>query len=406
MKRVLLLLIMIIGQASSTVEDTGGAEGTGVIWPPSTPSLPASLPCPVNPGHLLVIVDPIGPKNEADKGYTTQGKPLDFTVTVSNKGPADVQAELCVLSEECAPQWFSWTTTTLDIPAGATRSESLQVIPDINAVAGKYNFKVDATAKCTYPGADAEFFTVQNYDYASETAVSGSGQFQMSKDVSSMNSGIKSDKDLYFSGSVDALVKNEYLVEQAKGRTPNFQEQDAVDNYNRLIPSDTLSGTETFKSSKVFGGVGAKVIESFDLEKMEFQNQDFNLHQTGSLKKMAEFKTADNFTGYFAIDARQSVPGQRSLNEQEAYSGAFEIARRLVFRDKQTFNGHCFDGSCVNKPAFSTPCFGGSCFTNIQPYSPPCLGVQCMSYPTIVSPCLSGSCSDFAKNLNNFAKSA
>lgn len=406
MKRVLLLLIMIASQASAIVEDIGGAGGTGIIWPPSTPSLPAYPPCPANPGYLLVTVDPTGPKYEADKGYTTQGRPLDFTVTVRNQGPANIRAELCVLPGECGPQWFSWITKTLDIPAGATRSESLQVIPDINTVAGKYYFKVDATATCTYPGSDAACFTVQNYDYASETAVSGSGQFQMSKDVRSMNSGIKSDKDLYFSGSVDALVKNEYLVEQAKGRTPNFQEQDAVDNYNRRMPTDTLAGTETFKSSKVFGGVGAKVIESFDLEKMEYKNQDFSLHQTGSLKKMAEFKTADNFTGYFAIDARQSVPGQRSMNEKEAYLGSFEIARRLVFRDKPTFSESCFDGSCINKPAFSMPCFGGSCFTNIPPYSPPCLGSRCISNPIITSPCLSGSCSDFANSLNNFARSA
>jgi hypothetical protein len=98
-------------------------------------------------------------------------------------------------------------------------------------------------------------FQVQGYDYASETAVSGTGQFQINKDVRSMSSGIKSNKAVSVSGSVDALVKNEYLVDEAKGRNSNFEEKDQVDNYQALQAGDALQGTESFKSSAVFGGV-------------------------------------------------------------------------------------------------------------------------------------------------------
>ncbi|MCJ7443166.1 MAG: hypothetical protein MUO26_01305 [Methanotrichaceae archaeon] len=391
MRIILLLVFMMAFQAAATVEDTGGGKGAGVISPPSVPSLPSSPPCPINQGHLIVLIDLIGPESEEDKGYTVQGRPLDFVVTADNKGPTEVEAELCVLPDNCAPQWFSWTTKTLSIPAGASRSEGLQVTPDVNAVAGEYKFKVEASAKCSQPGKANGCFRVQNYDYASETSVSGTGDFQMSKDIRSMNSGIRSDKDLNFSGSVDALVKNEYLVEQAKGRTPNFQEQDAVDNYNSVDDGDTLKGSEVFKSSKVFGGVGAKITETYDLKQMEYKMQDFNLHQTGSLKKMAEFKTADNFTGYFELDAKQSIPGQRSQKEQERYNGSFEIARRFVFRDMPTYGPICFDGSCADKPAINLPCFSGSCLTIPIPYRPPCF---------------TGSCAGFLQNLNNFANSA
>jgi hypothetical protein len=390
MKKILFLLIMMgLQVVSATVEDLGGVDTSGAIWPPPTPYMPTYLPCPVYQGRIHVEIDPTGPIHEVDKGYTTQGRPLDFTITARNEGPAEVKADLCILPENCAAQWFSWTTKTFILPAGASRSENLPVTPDINAVAGKYKFKVDASARCAYPGSACAHFTVQNYDYASETSVSGTGQFQMSKDVRSMNTGIKSDKDLNFVGSVDDLVKNEYLVEQARGRTPNFQEQDAVDNYNSLGVG-ALKGTEVFRSSRVFGGVGARITEKFNLDQMDYKNQDFKLHQTGSLKNMAEFKTADNFTGFLALDARQSVPGQRSMNEREAYSGAFEIARRLIFRDV---------------PTLGEPCFGGSCFTNSPP-NKPCLGYQCYGNPTFSSPCLSGSCTNFVKNLNNFARSA
>jgi len=263
----------------------------------------------------------------------------------------EVEAEVSIKPEDCAPEWFSWTSTTLTIPAGVSRSKTLQVQPDMNAVAGEYRFGVDASAKCCRSGEAKTKFKVQAFDYASETVVSGTGQFQINKNVRSMNSGIKSTKNVLFDGSVDALVKNEYLVDQAKGKNPNFEEQDAVDNY--VGPG--LIGTESFKSSAVFGGVGARVKESYDVQQMEFKNQDFTLHQTGSLKKMAEFKTADNFTGYFLIDAKQTIPGQRSLKEYEEYIGSFEIERRILFRDDTKSSQPCQDADCLKTPGYSFP---------------------------------------------------
>jgi hypothetical protein len=393
----LAFLIACQVSATANVEDPTGGRVSGINWPPSVPSLPASSPCPINPGCLIVSLDLTGPQEEPDKAYTTQGRPLNFVITVTNKGPTEVETELCVISDNCPYQWFSWTSETKNIPAGVSRSVDLQVKPDVNAMAGEYNFRVDASAKCTKPGSDTSRFKVQEYDYASETYVSGTGNFTMSKDVRSLNRGIKSDKDLNFSGSVDELVKNEYLVEQARGRTPNFQEQDAVNNYDSQ-GWGTLEGSEDFKSSRIFGGVGAKVAEKFDLAKMEYKNQDFNLHQTGSLKNMAEFVTAAEFTtndnvspGYFILDAKQSIPGQRSMKEYEEYIGSFEIARRFVFRDKPAYNYPCSDGSCNNKPVINLPCLSGSCLSFPQPYKPPCM---------------SGSCAKFVNNLNAFANLA
>jgi hypothetical protein len=396
MKRLLLILILMTYQASATVEDPGGDMngGTGSNWPnPVVPSLPTYLPsaCPDPILCLEVSLDLTGPELKSkeanrDAGYITQGKILEFLVNVKNDGPNEVEAELGVSSKSCPPEWFSWTTESLVIPSGSTRSKVLQVRPDINAVPGRYDIIVDASAKCCESKPGKGSFTVQVLDYASETAISGTGQFRLDKNVRSMNSGIKSHKDIVFSGSVDAMVKNEYLVDQSKGNNPNFEEKDAVDNYNALVPGDSLVGTESFKSSAVFGGVGAKVQESYNVLQMEFKNQDFNLHQTGSRKKTAEFSTADNFTGFYLIDAKQTIPGQRSLKEHEEYLGSFEINRRLLFRNQPTFNAQCFEGDCANKPsiAISPRGDGGHGFT---------------------SPCLSGSCSKFTKALNAFSES-
>jgi hypothetical protein len=404
---LVLISIMMAFQATASVQDPGSVSAgpvPGAVWPPTVPSLPPSLPCPYIQGSFIVSIELSGPECEEDKAFTTQNRPIDFVVTVTNKGPSAAETELCILPGNCPTQWFSWTSKKLNIPAGASRSENLQVLPDINAVAGEYRFKAEASAKCAKTGSDNGQFKVQDMDYASETSVSGTGQFSLSKDVRSMNSGIKSDKDLNFVGSVDALVKNEYLVEQARGRTPNFQEQDKVDNYNSL-GWGTLQGNEVFKSSKVFGGVGSRISQSYNLEQMEYKDQEYNLHQTGSLKKMADFRTAENFTGYLALDARQSLPGQRSVKEQEVYMGAFEIARRFIFRDQPVFKPMCFDGSCGGKPDTDKQCPGGSCLMAPPSYNPPCFGSQCTGNPTFSPSCPSGSCADFVKNLNDFVKS-
>jgi hypothetical protein len=329
-----------------------------------------------------VSISITGPESEPDKSYTTQGKPQDFIVTIKNAGETDAATEVNVKPEGTPLEWFSWTTTSIQIPAGATRSQNLEVLPDINAEAGEYKFAIEASAKCRSPDEREAKFTVQAFDYASETSISGSGKFQINKDISSMNSGIKSTKNVVFSGTVDALVKNEYMVDQAKGKNANFQEQDAVDNYNAVANGDALVGTESFKSSAIFGGVGSKVKESYDLQQMDFKSQDFTLHQTGSLEKSAEFKTADNFTGYYLIDAKQTIPGQKSLKELEEYFGSFEINRRILFRDTKS----------------KAPCQGADCFKAPSVKSP--------SSPTFTSPCLSGSCNDFVNRLNTFTKPA
>ncbi|TFH49930.1 MAG: hypothetical protein E4G89_04090, partial [Methanothrix sp.] len=290
-----------------------------------------------------------------------------------------------VKPEGCPFEWFSWTTTPMTIPAGVSRSVALQVFPDTNAVAGEYRFAVEASAKCRSSGQRDAKFKVQAFDYASETTVAGTGQFQINKDLRSMNSGIKSTKNVLFSGSVDALVKNEYMVDEALGKNANFQEQDAVDNYNAVSLGDALVGTESFKSSAIFGGVGAKVRESYDVQQMEFKNQDFTLHQTGSLKKTAEFKTMDNFTGYYLIDAKQVIPGQKNLKEFEEYFGSFEINRRILFRNKPTSESLCFEADCAKKPSPDNS------------YKAP---------GQFVSPCSSGSCNKFTNALNAFSKSA
>lgn len=347
MKSYLIILLLFAAQtASATVEET--RQGPESAWDLESPATTAFwTPTPGGMGELCVSVGLSGPKSGSDLDYTTPGKTLEYVVTVENRGFSEVDAKLTVNPRSCSPGWFGWTEKILTVPAGGAGTEQLLVTPDMKASPGDYDFQVLASAPNYKSGSDRAGLKLQDYDYISETSVSGTGQFQMNKDVRSMNTGVKSNKDIYFSGSVDTLMKNEYLVEEAKGQNPNFQECDAVDNYMALNAGDTLMGTETVKSSLVFGGVGAKVQESYNLQEMEYEVQEIGLHHTG-LDRRAEFQTADNFSGYMAIDSKQTIPGQRSTSEREEFLGAFEIQRRLVFKDNPGPNLGCFDGSCFN----------------------------------------------------------
>jgi len=394
MKRFLLILIlMAYHQASATVEDPGGGSNTAMngILPsePDVLSLYPPSPCPAPKECFKVSVDILGPtqnpnsKEAKDAKYVTQGRTIEFLVSVKNSGSSTLQADIGVSSKSCPLEWFSWTSESLQIPSGSTRSLKLAVCPSVDAEAGAYEFTADASGRCCKSESAKGLFVVQSLDYASETAISGTGMFQLDKNVRSLNSGMMSNKNVLFSGSVDALVKNEYMVDRSRGKNPNFEEQDAVDNYNAVNFGDALIGTESFKSSAIFGGVGAKVLESYDVQQMEFKSQSFDLHQTGSQKKTAEFKTADNFTGFYLIDAKQTIPGQKSLKEHEEYLGSFEINRKILFRNEPAIRTPCFEGDCMKEPTISSPSVASS----------------------VNSPCSSGSCDKFADNLNKFLKS-
>ncbi len=131
MKRFLFILILMAYQASATVEDPGG--GSNTVMNSVLPSEPGPLslyppgPCPEPKVCFKVSVDILGPtqnpnsKEAKDAKYVTQGKTLEFLVSVENVGSSTLQAELGVSSKSCPLEWFSWTAESLQIPSGSTR---------------------------------------------------------------------------------------------------------------------------------------------------------------------------------------------------------------------------------------------------------------------------------------------
>ena len=131
-----MILLSVTSQA--TVEDQGGGMGlsdVGILSGPDEPDLPGYFPSPCNdPSDCLsVYVSLAGSGSAKEKGYLTQGKSLEFLVSVKNKGSREVTATLGISSQKCPLEWFSWLEESLVIPAGATRSKSLLVSTDANA---------------------------------------------------------------------------------------------------------------------------------------------------------------------------------------------------------------------------------------------------------------------------------
>ncbi len=85
---------------------------------------------------------------------------------------------------------------------------------------------------------------------------------------------------------------------------------------------------------------------------MAFGSQSFNLHLARFLKKTAGFKTANNFAGFYRIDAKQTISDQNNLRGHEEYLRSFEINRETLFRNKPTSESQCVEADRTKKPRF------------------------------------------------------
>lgn len=119
------------------------------------------------------------------------------------------------------------------------------------------------------------------YDYISETSIEGEGTFSIDKRVRNRAATINMEKHVRCNGSMDGFVANEYLLEEARGNNPNFEQMDAVDGYRATAPGHYLYGEERVRSSFVFGGTGARIEEKYDVLKMDTRLETINLHSTG-----------------------------------------------------------------------------------------------------------------------------
>ena len=283
----------------------------------------------------------LGVDIEPGTQHTSPGGMVEYTITVFNYDSADKYVSLDVDVWECKVSWFEWTWKDNVLVLGnSVSSVSMKVTPEDSTASGEYNWIIVATADGEAASAPAKLVVVQEYDYVSETTIEGEGVFTIDKKVrSSTGSGaeeqrfsVNVDKHFVCRGSIDGFVNNEYLIEDARGNTPNFKQESAVDNYRATASGDFLFGDERLRSSFVFGGTGAKIHETYDVQKMDARLESINLHSTGDQKHKTELDTINDFSGYFLIDAKQSIPGVKHIEDRQEFWGNWTVSKHLIFR--------------------------------------------------------------------------
>jgi len=182
---------------------------------------------------------------------------------------------------------------------------------------------------------------VQDHDYVSETMIAGTGKnVTINRDFKNMAVAVKVKKRIKFSGEVECLTENEYLIVNARGNNANYEQESMIVGYKATGPGDSLIGDERFKSCAVMGGTGVKFHERYEIPydptkngSMEMRCTNLNHHITGDMARKTELCTYNNFTnGRYLLESGQSVPCTRRSSNREEYIGDLTVARHIIYR--------------------------------------------------------------------------
>ena len=281
----------------------------------------------------------IGVSVEPDMQHTSPGKMVEYTITVFNYDSVDKLVALDVDTWECKVSWFGWTGIDVPVLANSVKSVSIKITPDSSTAGGEYKWRVIA-ATPEDSGSGTATLVVQDYDYVSETYVEGEGVFHIDKKVRSSTGSdaeeqqfaVNVKKHFDCRGEIDGFVNNEFLIEGARGDNPNFKQVSAVEDYRATVPGDRFIGDEQLKSCFVFGGTGAKILEHYNVQAMDARLESINLHSTGDQRHKTELDTVNDFSGHFLIDAKQSIPGYKHIEDREEFWGNYTVSKHLIFR--------------------------------------------------------------------------
>jgi len=260
-------------------------------------------------------------------------KTVTYTVTLETDNPP---ASVSIIPGDAPASWFSWLNQDLLFPY-TTESWPLDItIPQTLSedAGGIYTITVVAVDSWGSSMQETATLVVQNHDYVSETLLMGDGAAVLNENIKNMAVAVKVKRHIDFSGEVQCLTKNEYLMVNAKGKNTNYEQESVVSEYSATLPGHHLIGDERFKSCAVMGGTGAKFHELYAIfGSMESRCANLNHHMTGDMARKTELCTYNNFTqGYYLLEQGQSIPCTRSVSGSEEYIGNLTVARHLIYR--------------------------------------------------------------------------
>ena len=221
---------------------------------------------------------------------------------------------------------LNWSHKTVNVNAYGVAKATLMAY---SSQAGEYDITIVASTTDDMISTSCKL-VVQEFDYASETSISGEGTFSLVKRVFDMHAAIDSESFVMSNGSIDGFVKNDYLVRHPVDKIPNFKKVSAVNTFNGN--ASFLLEKEKFLHSFAFGGTGARINEEFVVSNMEGRFEKIEAHTDNIVDAKTEFKTFNDFYGYFKLHAKQSLPGKGGYEEFNELFGDYEFYRHIVFK--------------------------------------------------------------------------
>jgi hypothetical protein len=260
-------------------------------------------------------------------------KTVTYAITVESDSYC-LPASITVVPRDTPASWFSWLNKQLNWP-DTSKTWLLDIKVPLTMgkdAGGTYTFTVTATDSCGSSAQSTATLVVQDHDYVSESLIAGEGWSRVDEKVRNMGIATKVDKVIDFSGYAECIMKNEYVIQNARGSNANFEQESVVSEYRAVLPGDSLSGYEQFKSCAALGGSGVDILEGYDVTWMESRCENLNHHVTGDQRWKTELCTYNTFEGELLVDARQTLPCCKSLRDTQSAIGNLTVGKHLIYR--------------------------------------------------------------------------
>jgi len=194
---------------------------------------------------------------------------------------------------------------------------------------------------------------VQDGEFSNRLKVTGTGTFEVGVSVKDRHLALEYDNFMY--GDGDLEMDTGTVEAQRAAKLPGMGNGSAVplnlyENTKLTYSGKTpMVGMKYINSKAFWGGIGAEITETFSVTEMEREGSSFFASTNPASymtdpNKIAEMlkaspvhtvgmDTKNSFNGTWQTDARMHKMFSKDLKVHEAFTGKFDVEKRLVFRE-------------------------------------------------------------------------
>ena len=197
---------------------------------------------------------------------------------------------------------------------------------------------------------------VQDGEFCNKLKVTGTGSFEVGVSVKDKELALEYYNIMY--GDGDLEMDSNTVEAQRASQLPGMGNGSTVPlnlwDSNKLTYSGKtpMVGMKYIHSKSFWGGIGAEVMETFSVTEMEREGSSYFASTNPASymtdpKKIAQMlatspvhtvgiETKNAFNGTWQTDARMHKMFSKDVKVHEAFTGTFDVEKRLVFRENPT----------------------------------------------------------------------